>query len=472
MSITSVSCYCSQACENPIPLIACFAEEFSSWCETQEEFTRNWVKNNNFKAEPNTFCLIPNNQGQIYQVLVGMPAKIERFSTAFLTDRLPLGIYKFDKSWPENALWFGALAWGLGSYRYLRYKKASAKAVTFPTLCISDLPFRMRLEEYVATMYWIRDLINIPAQDLGPPQLAKATADIAQSHGQHSASYHGEELLKYNFPAVYAVGKAGSQPPCVAHFSWGDPNHPRIALIGKGICFDSGGLDIKSAAGMRIMKKDMAGAAYALGLARLIMAFHLPVHLDVWIAAAENSVGSQSYRPGDVLTMRNGTTVEIDNTDAEGRLVLADILVAATENQPNLLIDFATLTGAARIALGLDVPVYFSNSDQLANEVKEAQEHSGELLWRLPLYAPYRPHLDSYIADMSNCSESHYGGAIHAALFLQEFVSNTPWLHIDMMAWNLRSRPGRPEGGEVIGLATIFEFIKHNHKQLKNLKIS
>ncbi|MBD0337368.1 MAG: leucyl aminopeptidase family protein, partial [Cyanobacteria bacterium Co-bin13] len=304
-------------------------------------------------------------------------------------------------------------------------------------------------------------LINTPANDMGPAHLEARALEMASCFGADSQVVAGEELLSQNYPLIHAVGRADEQAPRLIDFRWGDLDAPKVTLVGKGVCFDSGGLDIKNASGMQYMKKDMGGAAQVLGLALMIMKLQLPIRLRVLIPAVANSISSNSMRPLDVLPSRRGITVEVGNTDAEGRLVLADALWEAASEEPKLLIDCATLTGAARIALGTELPAVFSNHAETANALLEAGQAVDDLLWQLPLHQGYRPMLDSKVADISNISSAPYGGSITAALFLQEFVKpSIPWIHIDVMAWNLRSLPGRPEGGEAMSMRALFELIQ------------
>ncbi|MEO0868347.1 MAG: leucyl aminopeptidase family protein, partial [Cyanobacteria bacterium J06642_11] len=301
--------------------------------------------------------------------------------------------------------------------------------------------------------------------NMGPDQLEEIARNLADSHKAQVSVIAGGDLVIENYPMIYAVGKASTRAPRLIDLRWSTPNlatdAPKITLVGKGVCFDSGGLDIKSAAGMKLMKKDMGGAAQVLGLAKMIMAMALPVQLRVLVAAVENSIAGNALRPLDILTSRKGTTIEVGNTDAEGRLVLADALWEASSEDPDLIIDCATLTGAARIALGTELPAFFCNHDQTIVELLSAGRTMDDPLWNLPLHTPYRSMLDSPIADMNNIASSSYGGAITAALFLQEFMQpDINWIHMDLMAYNLRSLPGRPEGGEAMGMRALFELIK------------
>ncbi|MEM9103783.1 MAG: leucyl aminopeptidase family protein, partial [Pseudomonadota bacterium] len=289
---------------------------------------------------------------------------------------------------------------------------------------------------------------------------SEATKSLADSFGADFIEIKGDDLLKQNYPLIYTVGKASVDEPRLLKLRWGDDSNPLLGLVGKGVCFDSGGLDLKSAAGMRWMKKDMGGAAHVLGLASFIMANKLPVCLEVLIPAVENAVSGNAFRPGDVIVARNGKSVEIDNTDAEGRLVMADALAELSEKKPDLLIDFATLTGAARVAVGTEVAAFFSNNDTTSHNLYKAAKRVEDDIWRLPIHHAYFDHIKSTIADVVNCSSGGYGGAITAALFLNEFVEKKcDWLHFDMMAYNMRSRPGRPKGGEAMGLRGVCEFL-------------
>jgi leucyl aminopeptidase len=329
------------------------------------------------------------------------------------------------------------------------------------------------LEAAVEATYLVRDLINTPAGDMGPAALAGAAKKLAQSHKATFKVIVGDELLKKNYPAIHAVGRAvetQDQAPRLIDFKWGKANAPKLTLVGKGVCFDTGGLDLKSAGGMKLMKKDMGGAANVLGLAHMIMAAKLPLRLRVLIPAVENSVSGNALRPLDVVGSRNGKTIEIGNTDAEGRVILADALAEAVNDKPNLIIDFATLTGAARVALGTELPALFTNDDKFADTVTKTGLSEQDPLWRLPLWPGYRKMIDGKTADLTNAPEGGFAGAITAALFLQEFIEPqgtnkiTPkWAHIDLMGWNPTAKPGRPDGGEAMAIRTIFKTLKDNY---------
>jgi leucyl aminopeptidase len=307
----------------------------------------------------------------------------------------------------------------------------------------------------------VRDLVNIPTEHLGPEQLEQVVAAIAQQHGAHFESIVGDALLQQNFPAIHAVGRASHRPPRLLKLEWGDAAHPLLALVGKGVCFDTGGLDIKPADGMRNMKKDMGGAAHAIALAELVLARRLPVRLLLLVPAVENVIGPDAFRPGEVIQTRTGVQVEIDNTDAEGRVVLGDALAHAGESKPQLVLDFATLTGAARIALGPDLPALFANDDALAEAWLDAGRQVRDPLWRMPLWRPYLRYLTSHVADLANASSSRMAGSISAALYLERFVpAQQPWAHVDVYGWNDSDRPGRPVGGEAQGLRAAYAMLK------------
>jgi leucyl aminopeptidase len=310
----------------------------------------------------------------------------------------------------------------------------------------------------------VRDLVNTPTQDMGPAELAAEVAALARRHRARFREWVGSALLKANFPTIHAVGRGSHRPPRLVELDWGKPRDPHLILVGKGVCFDTGGLDLKSADGMRWMKKDMGGAAHAIALAHLIMQAKLPVHLTVFIPAVENAVSADAYRPGEVIRTRAGVSVEVDNTDAEGRLILCDALAYAVEKKPDLILDFATLTGAARVALGPELPALFSNRDAVAAALLEAAEQASDPLWRMPLWKPYLRMLDSSLADIANAGSSRHAGAITAALYLQRFVPDTQsWAHLDVYAWNDSDRPGRPKGGEAQGLRAYFAMLKQRY---------
>jgi leucyl aminopeptidase len=416
---------------------------------------RRWAQACGFVGQAGAVCMLPNPRGDSTAVLCGVDPTLPPFALGGLPWQLPADDYRLaGGAFPARD---AALGWALGSYRFSRYREARSEPARLlvPRALLDDLA------PTIEAIARVRDLINTPAQDLGPAEVCAAVREVAGSHGAKCREWSGDGLLKAGFPTVHAVGRASPRVPRVIELTWGDPKHPLLALVGKGVCFDTGGLDVKSHDGMRWMKKDMGGAAHALSLAQLVMASNLPVRLRLLIATVDNAVAGDALRPGDVVRTRAGITVEVDNTDAEGRLILGDALAAAVEERPDLLIDFATLTGAARVALGPDLPVLFASHDDVAGSLLAAGIGQHDPLWRLPLWQPYRAMMVSSVADTSNTGASRHAGAITAALYLQNFVpANVPWLHVDVYAWNDGDRPGRPRGGEAQSLRAFFAFLR------------
>jgi leucyl aminopeptidase len=422
--------------------------------------TVRWVQSSGFGAEPGKFCLLPDAQGHLQAVLAGVTRIEDVYALAALPCALPPGDYRLDDSGLALDPVRAALGWGLGAYRFSRYRKPARE------------PARLRVERATARVVaplleaitTVRDLVNTPTQDLGPAELAAQVRQLAEKHRGRYREWVGDALLKANFPTIHAVGRASHRAPRLAELTWGKPAAPHLVLVGKGVCFDTGGLDLKTSDGMRWMKKDMGGAAHAIALAGLVMQAQLPVRLTLLIPAVENAVAADAYRPGEVIRTRAGITVEVDNTDAEGRLVLCDALSYAVESKPDLIIDLATLTGAARVALGPELPALFANRDDLADMLLGAGKREQDQLWRLPLWEGYSGMLDSRIADTANSGTSRLGGAITAALYLKRFVPDTvPWAHLDAYAWNDGDRPGRPQGGEAQGLRAFFAMLKERY---------
>lgn len=418
---------------------------------------RLWAKLNNFTGKPGQVCLLPDASGGIAQVLVGYDAADgTRWAVAGLPGKLPGGHYHLECDWSDDERLHASIGWGLGYYRFEYFTKPDNKPR--PVLYVPEQ--QDRAKAFIQAVALVRDLVNQPANHMMPQHLATATRQLAQSFAADFSEIVGDDLLAENYPAIHAVGRASEHAPRLLKLRWGNPEHPAVTLVGKGVCFDTGGLDIKPSQYMRLMKKDMGGAAHVLGLARLIMQLQLPVQLRVLIPAVDNAIGGDAFRPGDILATRAGKQVEVDNTDAEGRLVLCDALTDAAAHKPQLLLDFATLTGAARVALGTEIPVFFTNSKVLAEKLQAASENSSELIWNLPLHQPYFEQLKSQCADFTNSGGS-YGGAITAALFLNEFVpKDIAWAHFDIMAWNTRERAGRPVGGEAMGLFAVFAYLE------------
>jgi leucyl aminopeptidase len=450
-----------------VPITPLTADELKGWLRRQPKRLSRWAAGTGFDARPGSFCLLPGADGSLTGVLAGIEADGDLWSFAGLPARLPRepqgGVYCLDTKASSSGDTANrmALGWTLGTYDFTRYRKT---ARDFADLAWPDGADRAAVRRTAEGTALVRDLINTPAEDMGPAELAAAARRLARAHKGKVSVITGDALLAKNYPAIHAVGRASTRAPRLIDLRWGRRG-PRISLVGKGVCFDSGGLDLKSAAGMKLMKKDMGGAAHVLGLAAMIMAAKLPVRLRVLIPAVENSVAGNAMRPLDVLRTRKGITVEVGNTDAEGRLVLCDALAEADREKPDLLIDFATLTGAARVALGSELPALFCNDDALANRLLGHGRAQTDPLWRMPLHAPYRRLLESKVADINNISDGPYGGSITAALYLSEFVEpRTPWVHLDVMGWNLSAKPGRPVGGEAMGLRAVYALIESTVK--------
>lgn len=419
-----------------------------------DEFTRNTWQAAQFQGNCGELSFTFDKSGAINKVFLGTGDDNKYDYLAQAAINLPEGVYFLDSYLPEHIL----LSWSLAQYKFTKYKNSHAKP---RVLFIKD---KKNIVNKAQAVFLTRDLINTPTNDLGPEQLASELKKLAKESSAKFTEWVGAELIKNNFPAIYTVGQASSSKPRLLSLVWGDNNHPKVTLVGKGVCFDSGGLDIKTSSGMRIMKKDMGGAAHVIGLAKLIISMQLPIRLHVLIPAVENSISGSAYRPGDVITMRNGMTVEVDNTDAEGRLVLADAISYACEEQPDLIIDFATLTGAARIAVGTDIAAMFCNNDAIANSILASSTKTQDPIWRMPLFSAYNSLIDSSIADMSNSGQLAYGGAITAALFLQKYVlNNIPWVHFDIMAWNLSNNPGKPQGGEAMAIMAVINYLSEKY---------
>lgn len=434
--------------------------EYETWLRKQDEFSLNWLITNNYKIKPYTFCLMPNQQGKIARVLVGCEDDLNLWSLSHLPKNVPVGFYALSSNYHEQ--WEKlALGWGLGAYQYDAFKKPEREAAT---LIIPNEQSLKTVQSQLQAIYLVRDLINTPAESMGPAELSFAAQALAKHYQAEFTEIIGNELVSKNFPAVYIVGRGSAREPRLLDIRWGDDTHPKVTLVGKGVCFDSGGLDIKTSAGMLLMKKDMGGAAHALGLASLIMDANLPIRLRVLIPAVENFISGTAYRPGDVIQTRKGLTVEIGNTDAEGRVILSDALAEASTESPELIIDFATLTGAARVATGTDIPAMFSNHQITADALFRHSKNECDLVWQMPLHQPYKELIKSEIADLNNNSGTPYAGAITAALFLESFVEETiPWVHFDLMAYNELEKPGRPKGGEAMGLRAVFRFLEEKY---------
>ena len=448
------------ASKSTLPVTALTRKTLAAWLSKQPAKVQRWVKSTSFGANDGELCLVPATDGSLGRALVGVTALDDVWGYAALPARLPRGRYRLDPAPGAEQANAAALGWALGTYRFGRYKQ---QEVTFASFVWPEAADKARISALVEGIGLCRDLINTPADDLGPSQLAEEGQRIAKQHGGKARILRGDKLLE-GFPSVYTVGRAAAQPPHLLDFTWGKEDHPKVTLVGKGVVFDSGGLDLKPAASMKLMKKDMGGAALVLGVSHVVMSLGLPIRLRVLVPAVENAIGPNAMRPLDVLRTRKGLTVEVGNTDAEGRLILSDALTAADEEKPDLLIDAATLTGAARVALGTALPALFSNHDGVAGELLAAGLAAKDPLWRLPLHQPYAKLLESPVADLNNVTNDSYAGAIVAALFLERFISpSTPWAHIDTMAWNVDTRPGRPAGGEAFALRALVELLSKRY---------
>jgi len=448
----------AKAGEKPaVPILFVNSATFQDATGSLDDRARAFVRAAGFEPKAGRHLLVPGPEGQLAAVLFGIEAadaaNKNLFRPGTLATALPPGLYRFGNA-PHDAR-IAALAIGLGAYQFTRYRKADARDVR---LVVPDGVDGEDISRIIEGVTLARDLINTPSNDMGPQELEDAARALAGRHGAKFAVTVGEELEK-NFPLIHAVGMGSPRAPRLIDFTWGKESDPKITLVGKGVCFDTGGLDIKPDSAMLNMKKDMGGAATALGLAHMIMARGLKVRLRVLIPAVENAVSGKSFRPRDVYRSRKGLTVEIGNTDAEGRLVLADALALADEEKPALIADFATLTGAARVALGPDVPPFFTDDDALAEELMHAGTAEQDSVWRLPLWRPYEAMLDSKVADTNNVGSGGQGGAITAALFLRKFVEAKSWLHLDIFAWNTSGKPGRPEGAECMTARALYALL-------------
>lgn len=466
--------------DGAVPIYVVAEADFPAWLETQDHRIRAWLRGVGFKGKGAQTVLLPGSEGApegVVYIPGGDEGRGGPWKWASLQDALPKDITVFfaaemDCSTANDAV----LGFAFAAYRYDRYRQVDKGEDTQKDTQNDVGPFlvwpqgadRPFVHEAYGAAKLVRDLINTPASDLGPAELARAAHDLARASGAKSHEIVGVDLIREGFPAIYAVGRGAEEnrAPRLIDMVWqregGRTDAPQVTLVGKGVCFDSGGLDIKPASAMKIMKKDMGGAAHALGLASMVMAHGLDVRLRVLIPAVENSVSSTAMRPLDVVATRKGLSVEIGHTDAEGRVILADALALASEDKPDLILDFATLTGAARVALGTEIPALFCNNNEFSQAIIEAGEKVADPLWSLPLWQPYKKQTKGKVADLRNDNDSPYGGAILAALFLEAFVDDAvTWAHVDLMGWNVASRPGQPEGGEAMGLRALFAVL-HN----------
>jgi leucyl aminopeptidase len=446
-----------------LPLWLLYEHEVEAWRAAQALPAARWLNEQNFRGEKHRVLLLPDAAGGVAAAVAGLgrrQGELSLWHAAGLVERLPPRRCRLAQTFTAAEATQLCLGFAYGSYRFDRYRPAKAEIASVEAPPNADVQFVTIASE---ALRMARDWINTPAADFGPKELAAAARRLAERHQAAYQEWVGEELLTANFPAIHAVGRASSQAPRLIELRWSPragANLPRLTLVGKGVCFDSGGLDIKPGSGMALMKKDMGGAAVALGLAHMLMSANLQAELRVLVPAVENSVSGNAYRPGDVLTTRKGLTVEVGNTDAEGRLVLCDALALADAEHPDLIIDFATLTGAARVALGPELPALFGNDDGIVHELTRTCAAEHDPLWPMPLWLSYEDELASKIADLNNVAASTLAGAIFGALFLKRFVAeSTPWLHIDLYAWNSKERPGRSVGAEAQCVRGVYRYL-------------
>ena len=443
------------AATTPRPLHIVDKAGFAAWRDAQSPVVQAWLAAQRFDGSAGTAQSWANAEGAIGGAVIGIGDGLDAYSYAHAPLALPGGDWQVVADIDEATRQALHLGWGLCCYRFDRYKKTTRA----PARLVDT--FDAEALDLLAACVRVRDLVNTPTEHMGPADLEALARELAATHGAALTVTTGDDLLAQNYPAIHAVGRASHRPPRIIELSWGDASHPHVAICGKGVCFDTGGLDLKTAVGMRNMKKDMGGAAHALALAELIMARKLPLGLTVLVPAVENAVGPDAFRPGEVVATRTGVSVEIDNTDAEGRMVLCDALARACELKPDVLLDFATLTGAARVALGPDLPVLYANDESLANDWLDAGNSTRDPLWRMPLWRPYLRYLTSGIADLANGSASSMAGSITAALFLERFVAEGQrWAHVDVYAWNDSDRAGKPAGGEAQSLRACYAMLK------------
>jgi leucyl aminopeptidase len=451
----------SPPANSSLPLWLLYEDELDAWRAGQSPLVRQWLSDHGFKADKHRVILLPDAAGAATGAVAGLgkrQGEVSLWHAAGLVEKLPARRFRLAQEFDASAATQLALGFLYGAYRFDRYRACKHELATLDPPARADMSYVTRTAE---SLRMARDWINTPANDLGPPQLAAAARQVAERHGAAFKEWVGEELLAANFPTIHAVGRASSEAPRLVEIRWapaGGDEYPRVTLIGKGVCFDSGGLDIKPSSGMALMKKDMGGAAIALALAHQLMSAQARIQLRVLAPIVENAIGGRAYRPGDVLATRKGLTVEVGNTDAEGRLILCDALAFA-DGDADLIIDFATLTGAARVALGPELPALFGNDERVVQDLARVASEEHDPLWPMPLWAGYDDELASKVADLNNVAASGFAGAIFGALFLKRFVSETPWIHIDLFAWNPKERPGRGVGGEPQALRACYRYL-------------
>ncbi|MEL6962085.1 MAG: leucyl aminopeptidase family protein [Pseudomonadota bacterium] len=452
-------CLINKEGDRPAMSLHCVAAgDYDTWLNAQPETVKAWLTSTGFKPKVGRTALIPNADGSLTGALIIPSNPPSLWDYANLHKNLPEGDWALTTNISDEARHRAGLGWALADYRFDRYKTIEREA---KRLLVGHDQAAQTAAILAEAIYLGRDLVNTPANDMGPAELEAASRHVANQYGAEVTTIEGDALLTENFPAVHAVGRASDSAPRVIDLTWGNEHAPKLTLVGKGVCFDTGGLDLKPASAMVLMKKDMGGAATTLSVAKAVMALDIPVRLRLLIGAVENSVAGNAFRPGDIIPTRKGLSVEIGNTDAEGRLVLADLLALADDEKPDLMIDCATLTGAARVALGAGLPALFTPNDQLASDLLKAGSAAEDPLWRLPLHEPYREIIDSSIADINNAGAGGMAGSITAALFLKEFVTSTKnWAHLDIYGWTPSPKPGRPKGGEATALRALVRLIQ------------
>lgn len=450
----------SESGEGAVPIIAVSERDLGAWIAAQVPAIREWIAANEFTAREHSFLRLPSANAP---VLAGLGKEPNRWSFGSLPWALPEGEYRLAPETPLSITARAGPAWALGAYRFGRYKPQARSPAR---LCWPAGIDRTEIIRLASAVTLVRDLINTPANDMGPAELAEAAHDLAVSHGGTCRVTVGDALLAENYPLIHAVGRASAQAPRLIDLTWGDPAAPKVTILGKGVCFDTGGLDLKPPGRMLLMKLDMGGAALALGLASMIMHAELPVRLRILVPAVENAIGGNAMRPLDIVRSRKGLTVEIGDTDAEGRLILADALAEGSRERPDLLIDFATLTSGSLVALGPEITTTFVNDDGIAATLMAAAQETEDPLWRLPLWKPYVRNLEGKLADLTNVADLNLGpttfaSAIYGALFLERFVEpGVKWIHFDVCPWNFKPQPGRPEGGEAHALFAVFRLLE------------
>ena len=444
---TSTGLLPSDSTDTAILLQVISSESLNDFVDGLNASDQQWLQRQSFTGKAGQVAWLENGQG-----VIGSTGEDSLSTLGHLPYLLPEGVYRLT----DDASFIALLGWGLGSYRFDRYKQADRQPAQ---LILPDSADAAELVNTVAASNLARDLINTPAQDMAPSHLQAEVEALAETFDAEINTTVGDALLDLECGAIHAVGRAAADAPRLMDLTWGNPDHPKITIVGKGVTFDSGGLNMKPSGGMRWMKKDMGGAAIAMGLGYLVMSQGLPIRLRLLIPAAENAVAGNAFRPGDVLHTHKGLTVEIDNTDAEGRLLLCDALSMASSEKPELIVDYATLTGAARGAVGAEIGALFSNDDALGQELMQLGRAEDDAVWPMPLHDAYDYMIKSHIADLVNSAASPYAGAVTAALFLKRFIDDVPWVHFDVMAFNIRKRPGRPEGGEAMALRSVYRYL-------------